>query len=349
MQSFSKITCSWLLVLLAAALILTGCSFGEAVPKPSESTETQSETREDAPSESRVPETGEPGSSETQSPETGKTTETDRATETEKSSESESGKPVSTETERQTETETDKPTETETDPSSGPVIYNIIPDCSWGNDTRTTAEGEYMLGDGVYQVTFKAIDVSGMKYLELDLYVPDATNIKKLTGNTQFEITSSGIYDKEEYNWTAGSFFNGVNIVNGWNHIKKNLPKSSDCNMTRVNFMRWYWVSPASTIPGCKIANLRFTTDGSVEPEREVYEFTPMDPFIPMTAYPTEDVPVALIDLTKAPYNADSTGQQDVTNKLNAALKHALALGGGTVFLPAGKYRITDTISIPSM
>ena len=355
MQSFSKIACSWLLVLLAAALILTGCSFGGIIPQPDESTETRGETREDAPSESRAPETGEPASSETQSSETGKPAETDRATESEKQSESESGKPVSSETERQTETETtkqpesetQKQTETETNPPSGPVIYNIIPDCAWGNDTRSTAEGEYTLGDGAYPITFRAIDVSGMKYLELDLYVPDATNIKKLTTNTQFEITSSGACDKEEHNWTAGAFLNGVNIVSGWNHIKKTLPTSSACDMTRVNYMRWYWVSPASTIPGCKIANLRFTTDGSVEPEREVYEFTPMDPFIPMTVYPTEDVPVALIDLTKAPYNADSTGQQDVTNKLNAALKHALALGGGTVFLPAGKYRVTGTISIP--
>ena len=35
---------------------------------------------------------------------------------------------------------------------------------------------------------------------------------------------------------------------------------------TAVNWIRWYWVEPQASISGCKIANFRFTADGSVEP-----------------------------------------------------------------------------------
>jgi len=45
-------------------------------------------------------------------------------------------------------------------------------------------------------------------------------------------------------------------------------------------------------------------------------------------------------DVTKAPFSADPSGEQDSTASLQAALDAAVAAGGGVVYLPAGTYRI---------
>ena len=269
-------------------------------------------------------------------------------TETEPGSESEPGQ----ETEKPADPETEKPTDTETERESETLdpnaLYHIYPACNWGNDTKGTAEDAFTMGNSVNAQNFAPIDVSMMKYLELDLYVPDVTNLSGITTNTQFEITSSGVCDQQEFNWTGGTFLTGITLVNGWNHIKKILPSSSGCDMTRVNFLRWYWVSPNKEIPGCKIANLCFTNDESIEPPRIDIEFGPLTPFIPQTVYETEDVPVALIDITKAPYSADSTGKLDVTDLINMALRHVYSKGGGTVWMPAGTYLISGQITVPA-
>nr|WP_237179003.1 S-layer homology domain-containing protein [Paenibacillus sp. MMS18-CY102] len=55
-----------------------------------------------------------------------------------------------------------------------------------------------------------------------------------------------------------------------------------------------------------------------------------------------------LFDLTKAPYNADKSGGVDVSGLLQSALDAASAAGGGTVYLPAGIYRVEQPISVPS-
>ncbi len=69
-------------------------------------------------------------------------------------------------------------------------------------------------------------------------------------------------------------------------------------------------------------------------------------PCIVETIYPTEDVVIADVILTEAPYNADNTGTQDVTAILNNAIADVYANGGGTVFLPVGTYRLTGNVNI---
>lgn len=64
------------------------------------------------------------------------------------------------------------------------------------------------------------------------------------------------------------------------------------------------------------------------------------------TVFPTDDIVFADIVLTEAPYNADSTGERDCTEVLQRAIDRCAANGGGTVFLPKGKYRITSQIYI---
>ncbi len=64
-------------------------------------------------------------------------------------------------------------------------------------------------------------------------------------------------------------------------------------------------------------------------------------PAIIKTVYPTDDVVVA--DVT---VDTDSSGEKDVTAAIQQAIDICAANGGGTVWLPAGRYRVTGNIYI---
>lgn len=70
-------------------------------------------------------------------------------------------------------------------------------------------------------------------------------------------------------------------------------------------------------------------------------------PCIVQTLYETEETVVSDIILTDAPYRADNTGAADCSQMLQKALNDCHDSGGGTVFLPAGSYRLCGTIYIP--
>ncbi|MBQ8784236.1 MAG: hypothetical protein IJZ57_10760 [Clostridia bacterium] len=70
------------------------------------------------------------------------------------------------------------------------------------------------------------------------------------------------------------------------------------------------------------------------------------EPVIVQTVYPTEDVVIADIIATEAPYNADNSGENDVTAIIQKAIDDCAANGGGTVFLPVGRYKVTGNIYI---
>ena len=240
-------------------------------------------------------------------------------------------------------TTTESSTEAPQEPFD-PIVYNVVPDIIWAYATKNSEQTPFTMGDGTYSFNFSNVDISTMKYLEFDLYIPSVENYANITEDTQFEITSSGTYDKNEFAWVGhkNGILSGQTITEGWNHIKIELPEMPEVDRTAVNFIRWYWVSPKSTISGCSIANFRFTTDESVDP------LITASGFIVNTVYPTDDIVIATADITKAPYNADSTGKTDVTAVINQALKDVSDAGGGTVFMPVGQYLVTDTISIPA-
>lgn len=70
-------------------------------------------------------------------------------------------------------------------------------------------------------------------------------------------------------------------------------------------------------------------------------------PCIVDTLYPSGDIVVADKIFT-LDYGADSTGAEDVSSLLQKALGDLASAGGGTLWLPAGKYRITKPITIPA-
>jgi hypothetical protein len=55
---------------------------------------------------------------------------------------------------------------------------------------------------------------------------------------------------------------------------------------------------------------------------------------------PLPEVSGPVIDVTQAPYRADSSGTQDATAAIQSALDAAAQAGGGVVYLPAGTYRV---------
>lgn len=65
------------------------------------------------------------------------------------------------------------------------------------------------------------------------------------------------------------------------------------------------------------------------------------------TIYETKDVVIADYVPTEMGYAIDPTGKTDSTVGIQTALYDCYENGGGTVFLPAGNYAISDTIYIP--
>lgn len=55
-----------------------------------------------------------------------------------------------------------------------------------------------------------------------------------------------------------------------------------------------------------------------------------------------------LFDATAAPYRADRNGGADASSAIQQALDAAGAAGGGTVYLPAGVYRVDSPLTVPS-
>ena len=64
------------------------------------------------------------------------------------------------------------------------------------------------------------------------------------------------------------------------------------------------------------------------------------------TKYKTDSAVVA--DAIATDFGADPTGLNDSTSAIQAAINSVKELGGGTVFLPIGKYLVTSTITIPA-
>ncbi|MEM6377854.1 MAG: glycosyl hydrolase family 28-related protein [Bacteroidota bacterium] len=55
---------------------------------------------------------------------------------------------------------------------------------------------------------------------------------------------------------------------------------------------------------------------------------------------PVPHITQNIIDVTKAPFNADTTGEIDATTSIQEAINQVQEDGGGVVFLPAGTYKI---------
>ena len=67
-------------------------------------------------------------------------------------------------------------------------------------------------------------------------------------------------------------------------------------------------------------------------------------PRVMPTTLSSEDVPIASINISEAPYNAANDGLTDVTEAFQKAINDAAAVGGAVIFVPAGHYRFDGTL-----
>lgn len=58
---------------------------------------------------------------------------------------------------------------------------------------------------------------------------------------------------------------------------------------------------------------------------------------------------IADVVATDGAYGADNTGSKDSTAAIQLALYDCKSMGGGTVYLPAGRYLVTSGLVIPGL
>ncbi len=95
------------------------------------------------------------------------------------------------------------------------------------------------------------------------------------------------------------------------------------------------------------IAGCRNATDPTPT-QQEPIAYTGDGPWIIQTIYETDDVVIADIIVDPEHYDVDPSGQKDSSIGIQRALNDARKKNGGTVWLPAGQYRITRSLNIPA-
>lgn len=93
------------------------------------------------------------------------------------------------------------------------------------------------------------------------------------------------------------------------------------------------------------------TYESADEPEETalVRRMTDTDrPVIVETIHPTNAPVIADIIATDPEFGADPTGEEDSTMAIRKALRECFDAGGGTVYLPAGMYKVTSQIEVPA-
>jgi len=75
-------------------------------------------------------------------------------------------------------------------------------------------------------------------------------------------------------------------------------------------------------------------------------ESTTLIPSVMPTTLSSDDVPIASINVTDAPFNAVNDGSVDATSAFQDAIDRAVVAGGGVVFIPAGRYRFDGNLLV---
>ncbi|MBR0303242.1 MAG: hypothetical protein IJQ80_05285, partial [Clostridia bacterium] len=76
-------------------------------------------------------------------------------------------------------------------PGEGGILYSVKPNIAWATDTKSTTR-TFTMGNSTNQYfKFDPVDLTGMQYIEFDLYIPDITNYNSLTKNSEFEISET--------------------------------------------------------------------------------------------------------------------------------------------------------------
>lgn len=146
------------------------------------------------------------------------------------------------------------------------------------------------------------------------------------------ELSSAAGADSEELQWNIAT----SELQSGWNEVALPIAAPDEgAGSIELSAVDYFRISHTNDN-----TNLVTIVDDvrAVENEAQVIQ----------TLYDTEDVVIADYIPTEMGYAVDPTGATDSTVGIQAALNDCYNAGGGTVYLPAGTYKITDTINIPS-
>lgn len=87
----------------------------------------------------------------------------------------------------------------------------------------------------VMQSSFGPIHADGANTLVMDLYISSVSTFYS-NSSCSFEMTSSGECDVAETSWNIAEY----DLYDGWNHLELAIPKDGGCDLTAINFMRFY-------------------------------------------------------------------------------------------------------------
>lgn len=173
--------------------------------------------------------------------------------------------------------------------------------------------------------------------------------------------STSTIADKQNSEWTNYTF---QTSTPGWYEIICNVRTSLTARLVTlfndraVGGSGWIFASSVFNeqtlveklyIPaGEHVLKLAFRIPGKqIEIDYIRFVLTASPDIEPVLINTVEETVVATAVVTKSPFNADSTGQEDATSAIQAALDTVASVGGGTVFVPAGMYRINGKLLVP--
>ncbi len=126
--------------------------------------------------------------------------------------------------------------------------------------------------------------------------------------------------------------------------------KSIDCILTK-NYKQYKIAAKAPDNAvfcrlGFQLKNKKSNTGGSgtilLDNAQILTDFDFLNAFKPRVmplTLPSDDIPVASVNITEAPYYAKNDGSKDVTKIFQDAINDAVAAGGYVIFMPAGHYR----------
>ena len=224
--------------------------------------------------------------------------------------------------------------------------------------------------------------ISFWRFFEVPDNIGSAWEItdEAVSGSKAMKITyvaaDETIQDRGFDNWSAG-----VPVIAGTEYTLKAFIKSDEASGLKVNFLIGFFTSNNSVISPqfsqdfaltttytdheititapegastCWVAFRMYNTVNQraagtmyLDDVRLMGPSTALSPRVMTTTLPSDDVPIASIDVTEEPFSAKKDGSADATTAFQDAINRASVAGGAVVFVPAGSYRFDGTLNIP--
>ncbi len=147
----------------------------------------------------------------------------------------------------------------------------------------------------VSQKVYEPINAQGLIYVEMDVFVSDINVFKNANYPINFEITSSGTCDHQEYSWALDKYIK----KNGWTRISLPVVEALSCdgvpNFAAVNYLRFHTLGITQATGGVFTFRVDNITLVTIKKQDAFYGATPIvreDPNeTPGTDVPGTDVP----------------------------------------------------------